>query len=207
MDVDTLMTLAMLLQNRRIQRPRFVETVCCRSRFSPQGILPSTGEDLMNFEKRLEKAIVRGQQNRDLQAREKAEQAMSEEELKSLHSRCRLDLSDHIENCLKKLADHFPGFRFQTLVSDDGWGAKISRDDFNRKADSRSKNLYSRFEMLIRSFSSTHIVEMVAKGTIQNKEIISRAHYQFLNQVDVESFTELIDLWVLEYAEKFSEKM
>ena len=161
----------------------------------------------MEFEKRLEKAIVRGQQNRDLQAREKAEQAMSEEELKSLHSRCRLDLSDHIENCLKKLGDHFPGFRFQILVSEDGWGAKISRDDFNRRADGRSKNLYSRFEMLIRPYSSTHIVEMVAKGTIQNKEIISRAHYQFLNQVDEESFMELIDLWVLEYAEKFSEKM
>ena len=161
----------------------------------------------MDFEKRLEKAIVRGQQNRDIQAREKAEQAMSEEELKSLHSRYRIDLSDHIENCLKKLADHFPGFRFQTLVSDDGWGAKISRDDFNRQAGSGSKNLYSRFEMLIRPFSSTHIVELVAKGTIQNKEILSRTHYQFLNQADVESFTELIDLWVLEYAEKFSEKM
>ncbi len=161
----------------------------------------------MEFEKRLEKAIVRGQQNRDLQAREKAEQAMSAEELKSLHSRYRLDLSDHIENCLKKLSDHFPGFRFQTLVSDDGWGAKISRDDFNRQSGSGSRNVYSRFEMLIRSFSSTHIVELVAKGTIQNKEVISRTHYQFLNQVDGESFTELIDLWVLEYAEKFSEKL
>ncbi|MCH7988441.1 MAG: hypothetical protein IID46_04730 [Planctomycetes bacterium] len=161
----------------------------------------------MDFEQRLEKAIVRGQQNRDIHAREKAEQAMSEDELKSLHSRCRLDLSDHIENCLKKLSDHFPGFRFQTLVSDDGWGAKISRDDFNSRAGSGSKNLYSRFEMLIRPFTSTHIVEMVAKGTIQNKEIISRSHYQFLNQVDVDSFTELIDLWVLEYAEKYSEKV
>ena len=64
----------------------------------------------MDFEKRLKKAIVRGQQNRDHQAREKAEQAMSEEELKSLHSRCQLDLSDHIEHCPEETSRAFPRF-------------------------------------------------------------------------------------------------
>lgn len=158
----------------------------------------------MDFEKRLEKAIDRGQQSRDAKIREQSEQALSEDELKTLHSQCRLTLSEHIETCLKKLADHFPGFGFQTLVSEDGWGGKISRDDFVRQSSGKPVSHYSRFEMVIRPFSSTRIVELAAKGTILNKEVISRTHYQFLAQVDVDSFQELIDLWVLEYAEKYS---
>ena len=46
----------------------------------------------MEFEKRLERAIVRGQQAKDAHGRAQAERAMSEEESKTLHSRCRLNL-------------------------------------------------------------------------------------------------------------------
>lgn len=158
----------------------------------------------MDFEQRLEKAIVRGQRTRDAKERDRADEAMSEDEWKSLHTTCRLDLSEHIEVCLKRLADHFPGFRFQTIVGDEGWGAKISRDDFVRDASGRKDNRYSRLQMVIRPFSSTHIVELAAKGTVLNKEIIRRNHFQFLSQVDLDSFKELIDLWVLEYAENYS---
>lgn len=158
----------------------------------------------MDFDKRLEKAIERGHKNRETVGREKAEQAVSEDDLRTMHSKCRLDLSEHIEKCLKALADRFPGFRFQTVVEEDGWGARINRDDFIPRHGKRSDNRYSRFEMLIRPFSSTHIVELVAKGAIRNKEVISRSHYQFLAEADLDSFTELIDLWVLEYAEKYA---
>ncbi len=157
----------------------------------------------MDFEKRLEKAIERGERARDEQGRRRAEKTMGEEELKTLHTRCRLELSDHIEKCLRKLADHFPGFDFQTLVDEQGWGAKISRDDLIPQRGT-VHSLYSRLEMVIRPFSPTHIVELATKGTIRNKEILSRNHYQFLAEIDVESFKEMIDLWILEYAEKFS---
>ena len=157
----------------------------------------------MDFDKRLEKAIDRGRQTREVKGQKQAQDAMSEEDLKNLHSRCRLDLSEHIEACLKKLADHFPGFRYQSVVSEHGWGAKISRDDFvGRRGD--ANNAYSRFEMVIRPYSPTHIVELAAKATVKNKEIFNRSHFQFLNQVDVDSFGELIDLWALEYAEQYS---
>lgn len=158
----------------------------------------------MDFEKRLEKAIERGVQARNDEGRRRAEQAMGEEELKTLHTKCRLELSDHIENCLRKLADHFPGFDFQSLIGEDGWGAKISRDDLIPQRGSGVRSLYSRLEMVIRPFSSAHIVELSAKGTIRNKEVLSRNHFQFLADADSASFQELIDLWVLEYAEKFS---
>jgi hypothetical protein len=160
----------------------------------------------MDFDKRLEKAIDRGRQTRAADGQKQAKDAMSIEDLKNLHSKCRLDLSEHIETCLQQLVDHFPGFRFQSVVSEDGWGAKVSRDDYvGGRGD--VNNLYSRAEMLIRPFSSTHIIELAAKATVRNKEVFNRSHFQFLNQVDVDSFRELIDLWALEYAEQFAARM
>lgn len=157
----------------------------------------------MEFEKRLERAIERGQRVRDRKGRAAAEEAMSEEDLKTLHSRYRLELSDHVESCLKRLADYFPGFQFQTVVGEEGWGARISRDDLVASRGA-AQSLYSRLEMLVRPFTSSHIIELAAKGTIRNKEALNRNHFQFLSDADLESYRELIDLWVLEYAEKFA---
>lgn len=157
----------------------------------------------MDFEKRLERAITRGQRARDEEGRLKAEKAMSEEDLRTLHSKYRLDLSEHIETCLRQLADHFPGFRAESLVSE-GWGAKISRDDLQLGHRRAPESRYSRFEMVVRPYSSAHIIELVAKGTIHNREVLNRRHYQLLAEVDIDSFKELIDLWVLEFAEQFA---
>ena len=157
----------------------------------------------MDFDTRLQRAIGRGRQTKNAQGREQARDQLSEEELKSLHSRYRLDLSEHVEQCLRKLADNFPGFRFQTLVGDDGWGAKISRDDFSGRGAQR-ENLFSRLEMVIRPFTSTRIIELAAKGTIQNKEAFNRTHFQFLAEADTEAFQDVIDLWVVEYAELYA---
>ena len=158
----------------------------------------------MDFENRLQRAIERGQQIRDNKVRERAEQQMSAEELKNLHSKCRLELSEHIENCLRKLSDHFLGFRFESILSEDGWGAKISRDDIGVSTARDRENYYSRVEMVVSPYSSSHIVELAAKATIRNKEIFNRTRFQFLSQVDLDSFCELVDLWVLEFAEQYS---
>ena len=158
----------------------------------------------MEFEKRLQRAIERGRQSRDEVGRARSEQQLNEEQFRQLHSKCRLDLSEHIEKCLKKLADHFLGFRFETLVSEEGWGAKISRDDLKMRPGKRPAAVYSRLEMVVRPFSESHIIAIAAKGTIRNKEVLNRTHFQFLSQADIESFSELIDLWVLEYAEKYA---
>src|SRR5262249_30089527 len=103
----------------------------------------------MDFQQRLEKAIQRGQRSHDADARAKAEQAMGEEGLKRLHSQYRLELSDHIEQCMRQLPQHFPGFRFETLVGTRGWGAAISRDDLHL-SEGRRENLFSRLEVVVR---------------------------------------------------------
>lgn len=161
----------------------------------------------MDFDQRLERAIERGQRQRSADDRQRAERAMTEDEFKNLHSKTRLDLSEHIEACLRKLPEYFPGFDFESVVDTDGWGAKISRDDVGQGVGKGLTRLYSRLELVIRPYTASHIVELIARGAIRNKEVLSRSHFQMLTQLDLEAFRELIDQWVLEYAEKFSARV
>ncbi len=158
----------------------------------------------MDFDNRLQRAIQRGARTRAEIGRAAAEKELTAEEQKSLHSRVRLELVEHIENCVKRLADHFPGFEYQPVMSDAGWGARVSRDDLSVQRGEGAKSLYSRLEMVVSPLGSAGIIELVAKGTIRNKEAFHRRHYQRLDQLDADSFKELIDLWVLEYAELYS---
>jgi hypothetical protein len=159
----------------------------------------------MDFQQRLEKAIQRGRRSQDAAERARAEQAISEEELKRLHTQYRLELSEHIEVSLKQLPQHFPGFRYESLVGSAGWGGALSRDDLSL-SDGRRENFFSRLELAVRPFSTAHVLELVAKGTIRNKEIYNRNQYQLLTHVDIASFRELVDRWILEYAEAYAAK-
>ena len=47
---------------------------------------------------------------------------------------------------------------------------------------------------------------VAAKGTVRNKEIFRRSHYVELGNADIQVFYELVDLWVLEYAEQYAAK-
>jgi hypothetical protein len=158
---------------------------------------------MTDFQSRLEKAIQRGSHAHDARQRERAEAALGEEELKRLHTQYRLELSEHIEECLKQLPQHFPGFRFETVVGERGWGASVSRDDFTM-AGGKRQNLFSRLELVVRPYSSLHVLELVAKGTIRNKEIYNRTQYQLLADADTATFRELTDRWILEFAELYA---
>jgi hypothetical protein len=159
----------------------------------------------MDFQKRLEKAVERGQRLSDAEAQAKAEQAMGEEELRRLHAQYRRELVERIEACVAQLPNHFPGFRYETVVGDRGWGAAVTRDDILLEAGRRG-TFFSRLEVVVRPFSSLHVLEVAAKGTIRNKELFNRGYYQRLVEVDTTSFQELIDRWVLEYAELYAAK-
>lgn len=161
----------------------------------------STG--MMDFEQRLQKAIDRGQRTRASMKQSEQARAATEEELRALHSSARLELTEHIEECLRKLADHFPGFDYETVIDEDGWGSRIRRDDLELNRGTTDRH-YSHFEMLVRPYSTKSLLDMTAKGTIRNKEVIARSHFQRLQELDVDSFENLIDLWVLEFAEAYS---
>jgi len=159
---------------------------------------------MTDFEKRLARAIERGHRASDERAQAEAAKALSEKELRGLHSQYRLELSEHIGQCLRRLPNQFPGFKFEPVVTDRGWGATVSRDDVNLQSRGRRDNLFSRMELVIRPVSDYFVLDLAAKATVRNKEIFARNYYQRLGEVDLESFTELIDLWILEFAEKYA---
>ena len=159
----------------------------------------------MEFDERLQRAIQRGYGRGDVRRQEAAAKQFSEDELRSLHSKYRLSLSEKIESCVQRLPNHFPGFQYETIYGERGWGAAISRDDIEMAGGKRN-NQYSRLEMTIRPFSSAHVLDLAAKGTVRNREIYNRSHFEALDEADHDNFAELIDLWVLEYAEMFASK-
>jgi hypothetical protein len=155
----------------------------------------------MDFDERLQRAIHRGQQQRAAAGLAQARQALTDEEYRTLHGRLRLELSEYIETCLKRLVEHFPSFDYSSVMSVDGWGAKISRDELHGRPLTRQ---YSHLELLIRPYSPTRILEVTARGAIRNKEVLSRSQYQQLDSYDLDAFRAIIDQLVLEYAEKIA---
>ena len=161
----------------------------------------------MNFEDRLQKAVERGQR-RGLNRREEAmARSLNEDELKRLHGQYRLSLSEHIEKCFQRLPHHFPGFQCENIYGERGWGAACSRDDLRVEPRGRRSSDYSRLEMTVRPFNSSHVIELNAKGTIRNKEVFNRNHFEKIEEADPAKFIELIDLWVLEYAELYAARL
>jgi len=157
----------------------------------------------MSFRERLQRATERGKRARDAERSEAAAKALSEEECRRLHSNLRLSLCDSIEKCLHDLADNFPGFRVETIVDASGWGSAANRDDVGL-ARRRSDNFFSRLRIVVSPYNKYHVLDVTAKGTIRNKEVFSRNHYQRLDDVDLEQFQQLIEGWVIEYAEIFA---
>ena len=157
----------------------------------------------MDFRERLQRATERGQRAKDAEAHAAAAKALSEEECRRLHSTYRLALSEHVEKCLHELADNFPGFHVETIVDESGWGSVAARDDVDL-ARRRSNNFFSRLRIVVGPYNKYHVLDVTAKGTIRNKEVFSRNHHQRLDEVDLDRFRELIEIWVLDYAELFA---
>lgn len=160
----------------------------------------------MDFEERLQKAIQRGHRRSQSQAAADAAREMTEEEVRRLHSQYRLQLSDHIEACVRRLPGHFPGFQFETIYGERGWGAACKRDDVRIRGPSQRTSLYSRLEVTVRPYTALQVLEITAKGTVHNREIFSRQHYERIIDVDIARFLEMIDTWVLEFAELYATK-
>jgi len=158
----------------------------------------------MDFQERLERAIERGQRLGNARAEEEAQRVLTEKELQRRHSQARLQFCEHIECCLHQLADRFPGFRFETIVDSRGWGAAISREDLRLRRAQPRQTCFSRLEMLISPISPSLILDLTVKATVCNREILSRSQYQHLAELDMQAFTDMIDLWGLEFAERYA---
>lgn len=158
----------------------------------------------MDFDARLQRAIERGEKAKEVRGRVAEAEKLTTEELKALHSTYRLEMTEHVEDTLKKLADHLPGFEYQAVYSEDGWGARLVRDELYLEPGSKAETHYSRLEVLVTPFSPSAIIEVTVKGTVRNREMLNRKHYQRLAEVDLNAFKELIDQRILEFAEVYT---
>lgn len=158
----------------------------------------------MDLDKRLEKAIARGQNAGAQAAADKAAAQLTQAEIKRKHNDLRIQLSEHIEKALKQLADHFPGFQYESVYGDKGWGGAIYRDDIGPGNDGRSNSFFSRIDMFLRPLTEFNVLDLFAKGTIRNKELFTRNFFREIQDADESEFEELIDTWVVEYAEHFA---
>jgi hypothetical protein len=158
---------------------------------------------MSDFDDKLKQAAARGANRASFSQTEAERKRIETEEFRAIHTKLRLELSDRIETVIKKLSDLFPGFRYQTVFGDSGWGGACVRDDLSIERG-RRENKYSRFEMAVRPLNEFYILDLQAKGTIANKELLTRSFYQPLKEVDIGKFRELIDSWALTYAELYA---
>lgn len=159
---------------------------------------------MTDFEDRLRQAIERGERRRQTHEDAKRQRQWTEDELKTQHSRQRLEVSEYIEQCIEKLAGYLPGFQTETIYGERGWGAACSRDDFRAQQSGKRSNDYSRLEITVRPLTDYHLIDLAGKATIRNKEAFNRNMFRKIQEVDVSEFTDLIDSWVVEFAELYS---
>ena len=160
----------------------------------------------MDFEEQLRQAVERGKRKNARSEAEALSKAMTEEDRKRLHTKYRLEISDHIDACVSRLADHFPGFESEIVFGEKGWGAAIARDDLHLARGERSSRR-SRFEVTVRPYTDYHVLDVAAKGTINNKELFQRQYFESIEDVVLQQFLDRIDHWVLEYAELYASKL
>ena len=166
---------------------------------------------MTDFADRLDRAIERGTRIKQQSRQEQAAKELSAEQAREMHGDARLKLTEQIESVLKTLCDRFPGFEYEGVYSAEGWGGAIYRNDIalQRSAASRSKagsnrDLYSRFQLHVTPIAEVPLLELVGKGTVRNRELFNRRHFERLPEIDLDSFQEMVVTWSLEYAEQYA---
>lgn len=158
---------------------------------------------MTEFEDQLKKAIERGQRMQDARQQRQKQARLTADQLKIRHNEFRLPLSDRIEQALQTLANQLPGFEYENIYGDRGWGGAVSRDELVISQGHRD-NAYSRLELTVKSFSELHVVDIGGKGTVKNREVFVRQHHRAIGETDLDEFLETIDRWVLEYAQLYT---
>ena len=158
---------------------------------------------MTNFDDQLKQAIQRGMKTNLARQKEVEKQQMNAEDKKRCHTDFRLAISERIEQTLGQLINQLPGFEYENIYGDKGWGGAVSRDELNIQRGKRN-NVYSRLEITVKPFTELSIVNMNAKGTIKNKEMFTRRHHQQVSEAEMSEFLEIVDRWVLEFAQLYS---
>jgi hypothetical protein len=58
----------------------------------------------------------------------------------------------------------------------------------------------------VRPVNEFNVLDLQAKGTIADRELMTRSLYHLVSQVDMEKFRKAVDDWVIAYAELYAMK-
>lgn len=157
---------------------------------------------MTDFEDQLKKALERGQRANDARQVEEKLAQLTADQVRIQHNDCRLQLSERIEKTLKAMINQVPGFEYENIYGERGWGGAVSRDELSITRGQR-RMVYSRLELTVRPLSEMAIVDLAGKGTVKNREIFTRSHYRPIQDVEIDEFLEMVDRWVLEFAQLY----
>ena len=157
---------------------------------------------MTEFEDQLKKAIDRGHRIRENRETTARNAQLTQDQIRIRHNEQRLAISERIETALKSLVNQLPGFEYENIYGEKGWGGAVSRDELVIQRGKRA-TAYSRLEMTVKPFSDVHVVDLGAKGTVRNRELLTRHHYRPVEAADSAEFLELVDRWVIEYAQLY----
>jgi len=157
---------------------------------------------MTDFDEQLKQAIQRGLKTNIARQKEAEKQQMNAEDQKRRHTDFRLSISERIERALKALVQQLPGFEYENIYGDKGWGGAVSRDELNIQQGKRN-NDYSRLEITVRPLTALAIVNLNAKGTVKNKEMFARKHHRSVEEAEKDEFLEMVDRWILEFAQLY----
>lgn len=156
-----------------------------------------------DFNKRLESAIERGKRDADDRVKSQKKRQETAEELQERHSEYRLALCDHIEKTINQLADHFPGFRAESVYDDDGWGSACYRENLHIENGKRTTK-FSRCEIIVRPCTELLVLDIKGKGIVNSREVFKQSHYHKLDDLKLDDFKKCIEGWSLRFAEIYA---
>jgi hypothetical protein len=157
------------------------------------------------FRDRLRKAIQSGEQEREQRKDDEREARQRALRREALYDRYEYALCDHIQSCLEDLCEEWPGFKLTPATGEKGRGFAIDRDDRVRSTGGGRDRRYSRLELTVRSHTKGHFLEVLAKGTIRNKEVIRRSEDDRVETLDPGLMKKFIERVVMEYARAYAE--
>ena len=157
----------------------------------------------MNFDKRIQRAIHRGQQGSVIKSGAPTAKPSSARQHEKIHTEVRDELIEHLDYCLASVAKHFPEFRVQTIVSENGWGTRMAADHAAAKSKKKTPSAKSFFEILVPPLQDRPVIELKSRATILDQEVFLRTHYQPLDAIDFTSLARVIEKWCLDFVESY----
>ena len=127
---------------------------------------------------------------------------MTKKELQRLHSQARLELASTSSAACGSWPTAFPAFASRRSWIRAAGARRISRDDLRLRRGTAATSCFSRLEMLITPITPRRCWNWPPKARSATARSSAARNISVSPSPHMPVFANLIDLWVLEYAER-----